>query len=198
MYVRAALGSTDELWLWIERRSPNRPTLSWLVSLATELRFHGHAGEADRVLERAFEWYDQLPESEIIPNDYLLAIPLAKAGREDDALRLLEVVSASRPARGWSELPIFLASFGVIAAIRGDTLEARAYYERLEEHEEAGDGLFYQAVIAAHLGEKDLAVRLLGRAHAKGASIHGWEHSSGFFEPLWNYPPFQELVRPKG
>ena len=114
-------------------------------------------------------------------------------------MRLLEVASASLRARGREpdEVPLFLGSSGVIAAIRGDTLEARAYYERLEEHQEAGDGLFNQAVIAAHLGEKDLAVRLLGRAHAKGASIHGWGHDSGFFAPLWNYAPFQELVRPK-
>ncbi len=114
-------------------------------------------------------------------------------------MRLLQVVLASLRARGreLDEASIFLASFGVIAAIRGDTLEARVYYERLEEHQEAGDGLLYQAMIAAHLGEKDLAVRLLGRAYAKGASIHGWGHNSGFFEPLWNYAPFQELVRPK-
>ena len=92
----------------------------------------------------------------------------------------------------------------MIAAIRGDTLKARAYYERLEEHQEAGDGLFYkgdgpfyQAAIAAHLGEKDLAVRLLGRAHAKGTNIYRSSHT-GFFEPLWNYAPFEELVRPKG
>ena len=190
----AALGRTDELWLWIERE---KGSLLGLVSSATELRFHGHDAEADRVLERAFERYDQLPENEITPNDYYLAIPLAKAGRGDDALRLLEVASAALRARGRDEHPFFLASWGAIAAIREDTLEARAYYERLEEYQEAGLGLRFQAAIAAHLGEKDLAVRLLGRAQAKGADIHRGGHGV-FFEPLWNYAPFLELMRPKG
>jgi tetratricopeptide (TPR) repeat protein len=203
----AALGRTDEVWLWIEREIRS-PTGYYLVGLANELRIHGHEGAADRVLERAFEWYDQLPGTEITANHYLIAIPLVQANRENDGLRLLKAASAAYRARGRGEHPMFLGSFGVIAAMRGDTSEARAYYERLEEYREAGLGLFdpetglgpfNQAAIAANLGEKDLAVRLLARAQAElGADLHGWWHQTVRLEPLRNYAPFRELMRPKG
>jgi hypothetical protein len=61
---------------------------------------------------------------------------------------------------------------------------------------------FYRANIAALLGEKELAVRLLREAHTQGINFNLFHYHSEpnvmDLEPLYDYPPFQEFIRPKG
>jgi uncharacterized protein YoaH (UPF0181 family) len=56
----------------------------------------------------------------------------------------------------------------------------------------------WRAAIAAHLGEKERAAELLSEAFSKGYPYHVRLHSQLELEPIWDYPPFQELIRPKG
>ena len=51
-----------------------------------------------------------------------------------------------------------------------------------------------QAAIAAQQGERERAVRMLSAAVYAAWPIHLYP----MFEPLWDYPPFQEFIRPKG
>jgi len=61
-----------------------------------------------------------------------------------------------------------------------------------------GYPLVEEAMIAAWLGRKDEAMRLLTAANRAGAEFSSLWHSNPGLEPLWNYPPFKEFLRPKG
>ncbi len=55
-------------------------------------------------------------------------------------------------------------------------------------------------MIAVALGDRERAVTLLGKqaAVSRGEGIYPTLHTDFHLEPLWDYPPFQELIRPKG
>ena len=55
--------------------------------------------------------------------------------------------------------------------------------------------LWHRATIAVALGDRERAMTLL-RKWADVASVP--LHTKHEFEPLWDYPPFQELLRRKG
>ena len=78
---------------------------------------------------------------------------------------------------------------------RGDRETAETIERQL-----VADGLhMYAAAVIAHLGDRDRAVELLRRSLTESTStfrqIVQWDLD---LEPLWDYPPFQELIRPKG
>ena len=54
-----------------------------------------------------------------------------------------------------------------------------------------------RAGIAVALGDREQAMTLLRELVALPASSP-YLHTRYQFEPLWDYPPFQELIRPKG
>lgn len=88
---------------------------------------------------------------------------------------------------------------GIVAADRGDTLRARQAQQWLMQFDrqyERGRGYENRAVIAAHLGELDEAVRLLELAAQYGA----WRVVFGAaqYGPLRDHPGYQSLMRPKG
>ena len=55
-----------------------------------------------------------------------------------------------------------------------------------------------RARIASLLGEKERAVMLLQEAIAQGLIYGSYLLQEMDFEPLRNYQPFQELLKPKG
>jgi hypothetical protein len=109
---------------------------------------------------------------------------------EDLIIRLIDTQPSDHQLAGW---------LGVVA--RGDREKAM----RISADLPAGDSpraqgwrIYWQAAIAAHLGEKDRAVELLAEAFSKGYPYGVFLHTSMEFEPLWDYPLFQELIEPKG
>jgi hypothetical protein len=60
-----------------------------------------------------------------------------------------------------------------------------------------GRHTLWRAQIAALLGDRDAAVRLLRQADAEGAVVAIDLHRESDFESLRDYPPFQDFVRPK-
>ena len=88
---------------------------------------------------------------------------------------------------------------GIIAASMGDTLRARQAQEwqkRLDHPYVRSGGFDNRAMIAAHLGELDEAIRLLRLAIQRGF----WQVYLGgpYWKPLWGHPGFDDLIRPKG
>ena len=106
------------------------------------------------------------------------------------------VRSADRPAR---VLPA-LGMLGWIAALQGDEEEARSAMARIEAEGDSAFSAYKQllmARIAANLGEPERAVALLRAAYQSGfPAVNGW-HSSPSLDPLRDYPPFVELMRPR-
>jgi len=83
---------------------------------------------------------------------------------------------------------------------RGDIEEAQNIANQLKNNDELylfGNHTYWRACIAALLREKDLAVRLLRKSLAQGRSYSDLYPDMNL-EPLWDFPPFKELIRPKG
>ncbi len=96
---------------------------------------------------------------------------------------------------------------GILATKTGERGEAQRHLRWLENSElphAPGLTVTWRAAIAAHLGEKEEAVALLRGAFEIPGPGWGYPriwsiHNGRFYlDPLRGYPPFEELVRPKG
>jgi hypothetical protein len=65
-------------------------------------------------------------------------------------------------------------------------------------HGGRGTVSWLRACIAAQGGERDQALELLRVALAHGVGAGDYLHVYAFLEPLHGYPPFEELIEPKG
>ena len=62
-----------------------------------------------------------------------------------------------------------------------------------------GEHLYQRARVLAALGDRDGALRALQAAYAQGYAWNGTEmHLDNAWDPLREYPPFVELMKPKG
>jgi len=205
----AALGRADEINTILTEvlLEPDNMTgdSSEMRAVVYELRAHEFREEAQALAERAVAWY----ESDAGPSpgprcDPCEAYSLMAAGRYVDARRIFETLLAEEPeVRGWIE------QLGVCAAHLGDRVTALEMDTRLAElgdnigptgvpYGSRGSTEMGRAGIAAALGDRDRAIHLIQQAVAAGFSDYMWIHSNPAFEPLWDDPEFQEILRPKG
>ena len=95
-----------------------------------------------------------------------------------------------------------LGMLGILSARTGDVEAARRALAQLREIDRPyvfGGPTYYRAAIAALLGERDTAVGLI-REWIQQSRVISFValHSDPNFESLRGYPPFQEILRPKG
>lgn len=93
----------------------------------------------------------------------------------------------------------YLRMLGALAARRGEREEASRISRQLEEMKRPylwGRPTYHRACIASLLGEKETAVRLLQQAISQG-QVYGILDDMDL-DPLRDYPPFKELIKPKG
>ena len=103
------------------------------------------------------------------------------------AREVLSDTATSERAREYVRLRL-----GMAAAHLGRTEEARALLEEYQSEREWPKA----TAVAAHLGELDLAVDCFRRALAAGQQDYsGIRHLYDL--PLFGYPPWGELVRPR-
>ncbi|MFC1662036.1 protein kinase [Gemmatimonadota bacterium] len=196
----AALGRVDELarlWEeWTARYAPH-PQDHWLV--AAELEIHGHPEDARRLIfEPAIQRYESHPHPNTapIPVRYLAGLAYLESARPREARRVLESLVEDLP--GYFPL---LGQVGIAAARQGDTAEAHRALQLLAEFDEPwdhGEPEVVSAALLANLGEQDPAMGMLEQAAEKGFGDWIVLHRNLFVRRLWDYPPFQEFLRPKG
>jgi DNA-binding winged helix-turn-helix (wHTH) protein/tetratricopeptide (TPR) repeat protein len=200
----AALGRLDEVRRAIDTSlsiTPTSGTAGGIMEEAVvELRAHGHRQAALEMAGHAVEWYRSRaagPNTE--RNRAGLARSLYLAERWAEASELFSSLSAESPADAE-----YTGILGVIAARRGDAARAQALSDQLAKvstgnwRTGAASAILWRACIAAVLGERQRAVDLLREAFARGAPYGPYIHSSPEFESLADYPPYVELLRPKG
>jgi tetratricopeptide (TPR) repeat protein len=223
----AALGRVEEVnrtideSLGISSRSGSPGDL--MLQASWELRAHGHREEALRVAARAADWLRSRPPSERAKEAYRPALANAfYAGEKwDEARAIYEQLAAMHPLAGGykgppeaqaarQDLPEslrvsraidYLGALGTLAARRGDRSEAERISDELARIEQPflyGWHTYWRACIASLLGEKQQAVDLLRESFAQGNSYDVNLHRDMDLEPLWDCPPFQELLKPKG
>ncbi|MDH7514194.1 MAG: tetratricopeptide repeat protein, partial [Clostridiales bacterium] len=198
----AALGKTSEVKRVIEGcfnvDATSRTPGSVMMEAAVECYAHGRKDASREFAARAIEWAESRPEAErkTKAHQEFYADALYFAGRLDEAGRIFESLAA-----GDAENIDYKGYLGTLAARRGDREGAMRVFEELGKLERPfllGQHLWWQARIAALIGEKEKAVALLKEAFSQGSDYGVSLHRDIDLEPLWDYPPFKELLRPKG
>lgn len=161
-----------------------------------ELRYHGHTAEGERELREALEW---LLARDDARDSLVTRVAVARAqlylGKPGEAVRLFREITEDYP-----EALGGLGYLGLSLAAGGRTAEARAVLTRIERWSEPylrGRDLYWRGTITARLGEQDRAVELLQEAAAQGYTLSSF-HEDENLRPLWDHPPFQRLIDPKG
>jgi tetratricopeptide (TPR) repeat protein len=203
--VRAlvGLGDMDGLRERIEECLSLRPERGWtpadvIRTAASELVVHGHPEVAQEVLRRAYEWHE-IRSSEDAGSEsgrFDLAQTLYLDGQLDEADRLFTELTAEFPQN-----VDYLGYLGAVAARRSDREGAERIADQLRDLEQPyirGQHTLWRARIASLLGDDAAAVTLLREALAQGRSYGLGLHTDLDFQPLWDFPPYQELMRPKG
>jgi len=125
-----------------------------------------------------------------------LAKALYTAEKWDEAQTVFEELMEDYP-----ENIEYRGRIGLLAARKGEREKALGISEELESIDRPylfGEHMYMCARIASLLGEKEQAVVLLRDAFAQGLLYGAYLHNEMDFEPLRNYKPFQELLKPKG
>jgi tetratricopeptide (TPR) repeat protein len=169
---------------------------------ALEFRAHGHQGAYGRAIERALEQVREADTSSAKAREGR-ALVLYGAERWEDARTVYAALHASAP-----ENVEYVGGLGVSEARLGHRSEAERLASRLASMDRPfslGRSQYWRARIAAVLGDREGAVSLLRQAITHGqicAARWGFPaescHRDIDFEPLRGYPPFDELLRPKG
>ncbi len=199
----AGLGDFEVLRERIDEALTLRPERGWTPSAvirtaASELVVHGHPEVAQEVLRRAHEWHDSrsTEDAQSESGRFDLAQTLYMDAQLSEAERLFTGLEAESPPN-----VDYLGSLGAIAARQGNREAAELVAEQLRVFEEPyirGRHTLWRARIASLLGDKDTAVTLLREALSQGRTYGPGLHADLDFQPLWDFPSYQELMRPKG
>jgi serine/threonine protein kinase/tetratricopeptide (TPR) repeat protein len=198
----AALGKIEEVNKLIDEIFI-KPEAGWnaaavMLDAGLELKLHGFRKESLELLERAVKWLESRPsEEKIQTKDFrsMMAGAYYMDERWEDARTLFEGLLKDNP-----ENPRYIAACGLVAARRGDKEEALRMSKQLEDMKKPyrfGKDACNRACIASVLGEKDVAVRLLQEAISQGYYFDSL-YIDIDLELLRDYPPFKELMKPKG
>ena len=167
-----------------------------MTSCARELRFHGFSDAARQTIHTAIDWYTSRPDSEQqrSARQSRLAHAYYVAERFADARSVYETLLRQDP-----DNIAYQGFLGAIAARVRDTTEARRIDGILKKTNRPylyGEHTYWRACIASLLGDKEQAVALLRMALSEGTTYPEL-HADVDLEPLRDYPPFRELVKPK-
>jgi TolB-like protein len=167
-----------------------------ILTAAQELRAHGYAADSRRIAAMGAKWYAGRTGQETThPGNTLNEVEcLWLAERYDEAWKVVESAIARWPT------DLFAQGYrGIVAARLGKREIAEAVERRLATvQRRPATALWLRACITAQLDDQQGAVALLHDALANGFAIPGYLHVYAFLEPLHGYPPFEELIAPKG
>ncbi len=192
----AALEKVEEIYNVIEGSKHIEPSAgsagSVMLTASRELRAHGNKAEALQVAEQAMRWYkDYDPE-----NKSGLAEAYYLAGQWSESYCLYKELAAENP-----DDITYMGALGALAARRGDEEEARRIADELKNTDRKylfGSHTYVRARIHALLVEPAEAVKLIQESFDQGNGFGVYIHRDIDLEPLRDYRPFQELLKPKG
>src|SRR5438477_5079678 len=185
--------------------SPDGSPADVISMAAAELRAHGNAAAGRAMNDRLLAWLTARPPADAAtePMRVWRGSGLYFAGRWEEAQAIFDSLAAEHP-----DSVVYVAWRGRIAARRGDRAEAESFARQLVSQTRPNlfgthtwsasiNGTYARAAISAILGDKAQAVQLLQDAIAQGVQIGVWE-SDMDFEGVHDYPPFRELIKPRG
>jgi tetratricopeptide (TPR) repeat protein len=165
------------------------------------LRYYGYTDAAIAVAERGINWLEtrSVEEAATPTNRFFYGQVLFLAGRLEEAQDVFDALVAETPndrdGRMWRAF---------VAALRGDTAQALSDADALENLAQslegparAGARWWNRGVIYGALGDHERAMELF-REFQNQWNHGAYDHIRVLFEPLRDYEPFQEFLRPKG
>ena len=197
-----ALGRTKNLQKLFEESKSLPPSSSdspgsIMINGARELRAHGFKEDSVRVLNQGLQWYESRPigEKASLRNRYAKARILYLFERWPESKEIFVAIHNEVP-----DNLIYLGFLGSLAARTGDREGALKISKQLEEDKRPylfGSPTYWRARIAALLGDKEGAVNLLRQAIKQGYAYTNI-HPTQDFEILADYPPYIQIMKPKG
>ena len=184
----------------VERASTDTAftTADQMLAVAIELRAHGQDSAAAALLARALKWTSaQPPHFRLQRNVRRTTAGIFFAARQFDSAQTRYTELAAED----TSTIMLLGRVGSSAALRGDTATANRISEQLARTTRPytfGEPSYWRAAIAASLGQREAAVRLITQALGEGARKMPEIHRLEEFQTLRDYEPFKELLRPKG
>jgi len=199
----AALGQVDEVNVLLDGIGalPEQGTSqgSRMVEIAAYLRRHGHVDPGSTTVGRVIQWFENRPpetRATALWRTYY-AWAFYVANRWDEAYSVAKSLSEESP-----EDFNYRGLVGVLAARRGDheeAVEISQWLEALDRPYLRGAHTALRSQIAGALGDGENAVALWRQASAEGFDLpRPWDLIWISFEPIRDYPEFQELMKPKG
>lgn len=161
---------------------------------------HGYHGEGKELLGRAAGWAQRLTPEQLSADPWPTLWALWGDSREAEAAAFVRRIGTGRFGRGVAADSIALEA--VLAARQNDRATAqRLRREHLSQPDERYPILaernhrYWRAAMAAALGEREAAVRILQQWHARG---HPFALLDPAFRSLHGFAPFEDLLRPSG
>jgi len=198
----AALGKIDAVREVIEKSlvlvSSSGTPGDVMLEAAWEFRVQGHMEAYKEIADQAVGWYQnrlRMKEvNEAMHSDFATALYTAE--KWDKAQAVFAELAEDDP-----ENIEYKGRIGLLAARKGERDKALEIFKELESIDRPylfGEHTYMCARIASLLGEKEEAVVLLRDAFAQGLKYGAYLHYEMDLEPIRNYKPFQELLKPKG
>jgi tRNA A-37 threonylcarbamoyl transferase component Bud32/TolB-like protein/tetratricopeptide (TPR) repeat protein len=165
---------------------------------ALELRAHGHETDAAALLDQArSSLASRSPKETQAPRALRrITAEIFFASRQFDSAQARYTRLAAEDTG-----VMLRARVASAAAARGDTATARRMSDSLSRvviPYSFGEIPYWRATIAASLGDKESAVRLINEALAAGARKLPEIHRLEEFQSLRGYGPFEAILKPKG
>jgi len=203
----AALGRVKDLQKLIDESKTLPPQSGYspgsiMFESGRELRAHGHKEPAIQVLKQAVQWFESRPQAEkaIAANRFDLARTFYALDEWDKAKVLFEGLHSESPDDNLMGIRYY-GYLGSINARKGNREEALEISQKLKDNRTPyllGEPAYWRARISALLGNKEGAMNLLGEAIQQGYDYADLYFYPQDFEALQDYPPFQQLMKPKG
>jgi len=198
----AALGRTSDLQKLFDE-SRNLPPRSGyspgniMLRAGRELRAPGYKEDSKQILNQALQWFESRPSEEKASpiNRRDQATTFYILGKWEEAKALFEGLHRDVP-----DDINYLGYLGAVTVQMGDKEGALQISKQLEEDKRPylfGNPTYWRARIAALLGDKEGAVNLLRQATKQGYA-YSTIHPTEDFESLADYPPYVQLMKPKG
>ncbi len=201
----ASLGRVQELADVLDELEAMPDVSRWpgaLVFNLDYLRYHGRLDVAKDVADRAIRWFEARPPNEAttLVHRHHYGRALFFAGRLEEAQRVFDGIVDDFPDNTYNR-----AHRAFVAAMRGDTAQALSDADWLERHAETLDEgrakyqarWWYRGIIYGALGDRERFMDLF-RQYEPHWIHNAWWHVWVLFEPMRGYPPFEELIMPKG
>jgi serine/threonine protein kinase len=173
-----------------------------MLAAARELRLRGYQEAFKDIAGRAVEWYRGRAAGKEVSEEQRseVAAALYVSEQWEEAGALIEKLRSEKP-----DNIDYLGYGGALAARRGNKEDALKISEELKKIDRPyifGAQTYWRARIAALLGMKEEAVELLRQSFAQGnyyvSARRGLIIQEADLDPLRDYAPFKELMKPKG